>query len=304
VGYLQRVQHLPVQPGRLYAESSLYWVVWYLGAPAVLLGLAGLALAARRCLRGLVTGRDPRGVTRLWVLPTGVIAWSAAAVLWAPDTTPDQPWAGRRLVPVVLPGLVVLAVWSAAWLTARGRQLGAGRITMAAAAVCFTLALLVSPAATTFGFGPWRPTTVNTAAVRLAFTGVAFSGVNGGEDAAVGHLCASIPGHSSVLLLDSVAAREFTQVIRGRCGLPAAVVAGAPPPDVEAAVAGIQRTGRTPILLATNEQEITLYGIQPRLVLSLSTHADAHVLTQPPTSTLPVRYSLWMASLGGAELGF
>ena len=40
---------------------------------------------------------------------------------------PDQPWASRRLVPVVLPGLILCAMWAAAWLpgwrasAARGR---------------------------------------------------------------------------------------------------------------------------------------------------------------------------------------
>ena len=38
-GY-QRADHLPVDPTRLYAERSLYWVIWYVGVPAVLLGEA------------------------------------------------------------------------------------------------------------------------------------------------------------------------------------------------------------------------------------------------------------------------
>src|SRR5208282_3745365 len=51
VASLQRLQHLPVAPGRLYAEDTLYWVIWYVGLPAVLLGGFGLALLVRRCLR-------------------------------------------------------------------------------------------------------------------------------------------------------------------------------------------------------------------------------------------------------------
>ena len=36
------VEHLPIDPGRTYAEDTLYWVIWYVGVPAVLLGGFGL----------------------------------------------------------------------------------------------------------------------------------------------------------------------------------------------------------------------------------------------------------------------
>src|SRR6202042_1967395 len=51
VGYLQRAAGLPLDPRRLYAEDTLYWVIWYIGLPAVLLGVFGLALMARRGVR-------------------------------------------------------------------------------------------------------------------------------------------------------------------------------------------------------------------------------------------------------------
>ena len=38
VGALQKLLGLPVQPTRSYAEDSLYWVIWYIGIPALLLG--------------------------------------------------------------------------------------------------------------------------------------------------------------------------------------------------------------------------------------------------------------------------
>ena len=95
VAALQRISQLPVDPRRLYAEDSLYWVVWYLGVPALLLGVAGLALLTRRCLRALITWQDPTGMARAWALPLMIIGWGAVAVLWLPHTMPDQPWASR-----------------------------------------------------------------------------------------------------------------------------------------------------------------------------------------------------------------
>jgi hypothetical protein len=297
VAVLQRLAGLPVDPGRLYAEDSLYWVIWYLGAPALLLGVAGLALLTRQCLRALITWRDPTGMARTWALPLMIIGWGALTMLWRPGTVPDQPWASRRLVPVLLPGLIVAAVWVAAWLAVRARERGASTAAVAAAVACFVAALVVPSAMTTFGIGMKQAVPGRSA---RATTGLAFQRTSAGELTAVRALCGAIPGSSSVVFLDSTAAAEFTQVIRGMCGVPAAAAAGATPGQVEAVTGGITRAGRHPLLLATNPSELTAYGTQPRKVLDLTTAQDAHLLTQPPASTWPVRYVLWISAPGGA----
>jgi hypothetical protein len=296
VAALQRLTGLPVDPGRLYAEDSLYWVIWYLGAPALLLGVAGLALLTRRCLRALITWHDPTGMARVWALPLMIIGWGALTMLWRPGTVPDQPWASRRLVPVLLPGLIVAAVWVAAWLAVRARERGASTAAVAAAVACFVAALVVPSAMTTFGIAMKQSIPGGSA---RATSGLAFQRTSAGELAAVRALCGAIPGSSSVVLLDSTAA-EFTQVIRGMCGVPAAAAAaGATRVQVEAVTGGITRAGRHPVLLATNPSELTAYGTQPRKVLDLTTAQDAHLLTQPPASTWPVHYVLWISAPGG-----
>ncbi len=119
VAELQKLAHLAIDPQRQYAEDSLYWVIWYIGVPAVILGTLGLALLARRCLRSLLTWRDT-GAARIWALPLMIIGWVTVTVLWRPGIIPDQPWASRRLVPVVLPGLILTATWASAWIKERG----------------------------------------------------------------------------------------------------------------------------------------------------------------------------------------
>ena len=54
VAALQRLEGLPVDGLRQYYESSLHWVLWYLGAPALLLACAGAAAlgAVGRALAG------------------------------------------------------------------------------------------------------------------------------------------------------------------------------------------------------------------------------------------------------------
>jgi hypothetical protein len=300
VAALQRLEGLPVDPGRVYSESSLYWVIWYLGLPALLLGLIGLAMVTRMCLRALITWRDPTGAARSWVLPASIVGWGLFAVLWQPGTVPDQPWASRQLVPVVLPGLIVLAVWVAAWLIGRAHARGAGWAAVAVATACFVVAMGVPPAAITFGIALSRPA---NPATRLALSGLAFRTTGAGEVAAVEQLCGAIPPHSSVVLIDKVAAREFAQVIRGTCGVPTGIVTSTAPGNVAAVIGGIERAGRHPALLATKAAELTPYGASPREIVNLATQQDEHLLTRPPTSTWPVRYSLWMSQPGGTAFG-
>ena len=59
VAELQKLAGLPVNGHRQYYEDSLYWVIWYLGVPAVLLGAFGLAVLAKRCTKALLTWKDP-----------------------------------------------------------------------------------------------------------------------------------------------------------------------------------------------------------------------------------------------------
>ena len=119
---------------------------------------------------------------------------------------------------------------------------------------------------------------------------------------AVERLCGAIPRHSSVLVLDKVAARAFMQVIRGACDVPAGMVAGTAPSEVSQIIGGIERAGRRPVLLATRASELVPYGAPSSQIVNLATQQDAHLLTRPPTSTWPVHYVLWMSSPGGGTV--
>src|SRR5260370_1612940 len=116
--------------GRYY-ENSLYWVTWYIGVPAVLLGAFGLAVLAKRGTRALTRWQDPDSAARVWALPFMIAVWVVVTVLWRPAVAPDQPWASRRLVPVVLPRLILGPILAATWLEDQAAQLGPTRLTSA-----------------------------------------------------------------------------------------------------------------------------------------------------------------------------
>jgi hypothetical protein len=90
---------LGVDPFRTYAELSGRWFVWYLG-PLVALGIAGAVWLAYAVVRGRARG---------WLPFFAGFALLALGYLWRPSITPDQPWAMRRYLPVVIPGVLLLA---------------------------------------------------------------------------------------------------------------------------------------------------------------------------------------------------
>jgi hypothetical protein len=297
VASLQRLEHLPVDPGRLYAEDTLYWLIWYVGVPAVLLGGFGVALLLRRCLRAVISWRDPAGAARIWALPLAVICFGSVAVLWQPETVPDQPWASRRLVPLVIPGLILCAIWASAWLRGRARSRGAGRPAASVVAVCCVGALLVPTVATTFGLGLTH--SAKTGALRPSANGLALKRTGPGEVGAVNTLCASLGPSASVVIVNGVVAQEFSQVIRGMCGVPVATMVRQPAGDMQAIIGGIMRAGRRPVLLGSGPAQLSGYGGSPPVrVLNLSTSQDPHTLTQPPATLSPAHFVIWMTSVG------
>ena len=318
VASLQRLERLPVDGRRQYYESSLYWVLWYLGAPAVLLGCAGAAMLGRRSVRAMLSERSIAFVAtlRLWGLPFLIIAWSVATVLWDPAVVPWQPLASHRLVPVVLPGLLLLAVWVSSQLASRASTAGAARAAVVLVRACCVLALAIPPLVTTMNTGLAASASVgqyssgvSKLVSRVRLRGVGASATYGGSIPAALSLCAAIGQSASVLFVDSSTAASFAPVVRGLCGQPAALVVLGASSSLSAssaaelwqAVHSIEQVGRRPVLLGPTRSSVSLVGVVSRQVVSLRTSEDAQVLTGPPAGTWPVTYSAWLAvPLGGA----
>ncbi|GAA0927523.1 hypothetical protein [Nonomuraea longicatena] len=269
----QKANGLPVDGTRLYFEDSLLWVVWYVGLPVVVLATLAAAVLVRRMLRD---GSSPE-----WLLPLAVIGFTTVTTLLRPEITPDQPWASRRLVPVVIPGLVLLGVWGLGWLRDKTGRLGYGPRTRSWVAGVGAVLVLVPPAVTSIG--------------------TAFTPIERGERAAVEAMCARIPADASVLFAERVTADRFTQLVRGMCGRPAASVrreeGDLPAPDeVRRLAARVAQTGRTPVLLAAAPEQLAEYG-RPVEILSLSTRQDERSLVKPPDGTWRLQVRVWMAVL-------
>jgi len=84
-----------------FNEFTALWPGWYMGDVLIYLSLAGMMLA----LYKLLVKKEIR-----YLIPASVIILTSLLYLVKPNIAPDQIWASRRLVPVILPGLIVFAV--------------------------------------------------------------------------------------------------------------------------------------------------------------------------------------------------
>ncbi|WP_286990754.1 hypothetical protein [Thermomonospora sp. CIF 1] len=261
---VQRINGLPLDGWRQYSELSLHWVAWYVGVPALLLAALGAAVLARRLLR-----RE----NGEWVLPFMVIAWTTVTTLYRPGITPDHPWASRRLACVVLPGMLLLALWGLAWCVRRLRR--RHRPAAVPVALAGALAIVVPIAAVSWPLA-LRPT-------------------EQGELAQVRSMCRKIGPGRSVIIVERVTADRFIQVIRGMCGIPAArTVPEATESDVRRVIDRISAQGRRPAVLGAAPADVAGYGAAEQ-ILHLRTRQDERTLTSPPNGTWPLSMDVWMA---------
>ncbi len=126
---IQEREGLGVDGTRLYAEESLQWIAWYYGWPVLVVGLLGL-------VAWLAIGARERSARLLWL--SALVLPSTLLYLWQPSITPDQIWAMRRFLPVVVPGLLLATTWVA-------RELSVRRAVGAAVAAVLTVATVVWP---------------------------------------------------------------------------------------------------------------------------------------------------------------
>ena len=273
-----------------YAPLSLHWIYWYTGATTIALVTIAFAVVGRRCLKGEAP---------VWVLPMAVFAWATVWFLLRPAITPHQPYASRRLVPAVLPGLILLAVWLSSWLAQKSRVLhlvdvpGYLRQTPRVAVIAICAAgIALPPALGNFG-------------------GLAFKRTFAGEIAAVNKVCAGIPKGVSVLFINSNTYQKFGGPVRNTCDVP---VAGAQttipngvqpslgntiePATIVAAIRSIENSGHAPLVLAATPAEfapvVKAFGKGTvKLLLDQTTQDDEHIYFGTPRNTVTERFTVY-----------
>ena len=277
VAGMQARQGLPVDGGRTYAEQSVGWLGWYVGPVALAVALAVLAVLVRRAVLSAGSRR-----VDAWLPALFVAAGSTLLTLARPGITPDHPWADRRLL-IALPLVVALVFTALAWVVRRAAASGRRWVGVALAVVVGVL--LVVPAAS--ATWPHRA-----------------GGVERGSLAAVASVCERLdPGTEVVLAVDSRAANEWPQVVRGMCGVPALSTTSSlrgDPAELASTVADLRdqlaaRGLRLVLLSADSADAITRLGVDPNQVVNTTVREDEHVLEQKPSRTDPLPVRVWLA---------
>jgi len=189
IAQIQAAHHLRVDFHLRYFEDAMRWLNWYLGPFALAAGIVGAALFVRRTLRV--------GTIVDWTLTVafGVVA---LVYLWNPSITPDQIWAARRFMPIVIPGFLLFAVLMLEWCLRRLSRAGV------VVAVALSIAFVAWPLSATLP-------------VRDEHT-------QPGMLDAMHATCTALGPHAAVVLLNgnSQLYRQIPQALRGFCGVPVA----------------------------------------------------------------------------------
>ena len=176
-------------------SRSLHWFTSYFGVVAVAVGVGGLVCLGWRMRAG------NRAATAIFC----VVVPSTLLYVASPSITPDQPWAMRRYLPVVIPGLVIaIATVLSMAIAAAWRVRG----TVARAAAVGGTVLLVGAVA------------VPSAVAARVFVRARF---DRGALAAVHEVCRGVGRDSAVLVYGGAnLGVELPQTVRGFCGVPVA----------------------------------------------------------------------------------
>lgn len=275
VAGMQKRQGLPVDGGRTYAEHTLTWLSWWVGPVALVIALVVLA----GCAYTVATAWRDGAPLPAWFGPLVVVTGSSLLTLYRPGITPDHPWADRRLV-VVLPFVVVLVV---AGVAAATRWVG--RRAPSAAAVVVAVGLTASLV------GPALGATLPHRSGR----------VEAGELAAVDAACGAFADGDVALMVDSRAANEWPQVLRGQCGVPALSTTGAVRQDptalrslVASTTTRVRAAGKRLVVVAAGSaSSISDLGVIPRQLVAVTVQEDDRLLTRRPDATVPLPVELW-----------
>ena len=293
VGALQLRQGLVVDGGRTYDEASLQWVAWWVGVPALVLALGAAVVLAYRLGVVLRDGQPLPG----WLAPAVVGVASTALTLYRPGITPDHPWADRRLVSVVLPAVLLLATAALAHppfpalasLSAVKRPLNPHlvRQVRVVVGVVAGVGLLLGPAA----WATWP---------------VAGQRTERGQVEAVRRACAAFGPLDTAILVDSRAANEWPQVLRGVCGVPSLVLrpqkGRLDATAVRQVAAAISAAGRRPVLVtAESPDPIAALGLTPRQVVQVETIEDQRLLKRRPAGSALLDVDLWLGPVSSGS---
>jgi hypothetical protein len=216
----------------------------------------------------------------MWVPPLLIVLGTTAATLWRPGISPDHPWADRRFVPVVLPGVILLALWAVRHLSEhlRATRIRLGPRGLAQAGLAAGCAGVLGP-------------------IVWASAPLIGSRVEVGSMTAIEQACAAVGPRDVVFFVNGRGAAEWPAVMKIACGVRSAVVRPGDPPTLARLAYRAKAAGSQPVLMTTGTPGGFAQLGTATTVVSVTSSEDQHLLERRPTHTQPLRFQLWLIRL-------
>lgn len=263
VADLQRRSGDAVDGTRSYDERTVHWLAQYLGWPLVILGVIGYILLVRRCVR-------TKSLATIGTITVGLA--TSVLYLWASKITPDQPWAMRRYVPVVLPVLIIAAAYTICVLLRRPA------VSIRIAAALLAGAIIAIPALVTAPMATAREEVPQLVQVQ--------------------RICAAVGSRGAVLEVDPPAQTSYAQTIRSYCNVPSYALIDAQPEQLAKVRAAVADHQRVLYLLSTDPTKIHFAGAPPAAPFSeVTTTRWPSVLHGPPTAVDHEHVAVYLATV-------
>lgn len=263
-----------------FAEQTINWLWWYLGPVAVVLAAVGCILLVLR----LFKGRDIETMPFFF----GFVA-TALLYIVHPSITGDQPWATRRFLPMVYPGVVFLTGWFVQQLLEHRTLTWRGKTypTNVVVAVLVTLSV-VGPLFVTYPF--------------------TFRRLYIPEYDQVKAICAADPQQEPIVWVGE--SRNFSiQPTRSVCGIDSLGLVAAGGADTSAALTQLAARAaatNTPVLIGFFGDDATTLPLAKTAgmyeVRSISYHEIDHSYKRPPRNVITLTRTIMLGRVANGKI--
>lgn len=244
---------------RSYNERTVFWIADYLGWPTVILAVVGYCLLIHALVR--------RGAYPLTGMLTLGLAMSAV-YLWNANITPDQPWAIRRFVPVVIPILLVAAGAVLRALAARGLSGRLATVVLAAFVIGIPLHVM------------WPMRHVRDEVPQYS---------------QVRAICSAVGRDGAIVAVDAASYGVYGQTMRSYCGVPSIGLVDATAAQLQTMRADVAKTHRTLYVLAQDPATVRFAPGAPQDAFStITTQLWPNTINHPPTKPVYRVTSVWL----------
>ena len=219
---MQRRWGVAVDGTRTYNEQTLHWQALYYGWVTIALAFAGYGVLFAQLMRR-------RAYPLTAVLGMGVPL--SMLYLVTSEVAPDQPWAMRRYVPVIIPLFLVAAAAAlrAMWRWGSARQVVVRPFVVAAVAVMIAFPTAVS----------WPMRHVRE---------------ENGQLTQLQAICRAVGKDGAIVETDDATAFGYGQSVRSFCGVPAIAVPQASGEELAQIGVAVRAHGRVPYVLGQSPE--------------------------------------------------